>query len=111
MKQTVKIIASLCLIPTLNAFAAEPEIVEEEIVVTVSVDATPEEAYSEIRKQARRACSVRAYQEHTHTRQVAACKSQFVADAVEAFERPGLAALHQERTGEQVTQLADVGNQ
>jgi len=110
MQQIVKVFAFVCLISTLNVFAAEPEVVEEVFIITLSPNATPEEAYSEIRKQARRACSARAYQEHTHIRYVAACKRQFVADAVEAFDRPGLAALHQERTGDQARQLADSGN-
>lgn len=101
MKHFAKIIGALCLVTALNVVAEGPEIVEEVIVITLSPGASPEEAYSEIRKQARHACDTRAIEAHRHIRHEAACKRQFVADAVAAFNRPELTALHQERTGDQ----------
>lgn len=109
MKYLAKIIGTLCLIPVLDAIAEGPEIVEEVVVIKLSPGASPEEAYSEIRKQARHACTTRAIEPHRHLRYEAACKRQFVADAVVAFDRPELTALHRERVGGQTAQLAEIG--
>jgi UrcA family protein len=74
--------------------------------ISIPGDADAAEAYEAIGQAARGACASRAIYAHQQRVRERECRMQFTADAVAAFDRPALTALHLERIAGQSRQLA-----
>lgn len=85
---------------------ADPRIVEEEVTLRISKDATAEQVYVLLWTRANDVCESRAVYPHKNLSGEAQCRQQFVQDAVSAINRPALTALHRERIGSEEIMLA-----
>jgi UrcA family protein len=109
MRTIIHTLAALGIAAASQAALAAPDVQYEAVRIHVDEDATPAQVYTEIHKQARRACESRAIYPHRQLKRELECKKRIVDDAVAAFDRPNLTALHRERSGVQTGQLADAG--
>jgi hypothetical protein len=85
--------------------------VQETVRLSIPAEVSAEEAYAMIRTKAGGACASRAIYAHQQRVRRKACEREFVADAVAAFDRRALTALHLERTGGPARQLAEAGTE
>lgn len=101
---------SFLAVLTLQAFCelalAEPRMVEEEVTLRYSKQATAEQIYLLIGIKANQVCDSRAIYPHLNLSGEAQCRKQFIHDAVSAIDRPKLTALHRESIGIDAITLA-----
>lgn len=105
MIQRISLLTALIVIAPAQLLLADQKIVEEEVTLRFSKQATPEDIYLMIRKKANRACDSRAVYPHLNLAGEAQCRRQFIHDAVSAIDRPRLTALHHSRTGSKAPDL------
>jgi UrcA family protein len=107
MKHQLPIAMSLILAAASPAAQAETDTSQVDVRLSVPADATAEEIYGEIKRTAARACRTNPVYAHGRLDRERACREDFVARAVVGVNRDTLTALHFERTGDEVPDLAD----
>ena len=106
MKQHLPIAISLIFGALCPAAQAEPDTNHVEVRLSLPADASADEIYAEIERTAARACRTNPVYAHGRLDRERACRQEFVARAVVGADRDSLTALHFERTGNRVSDLA-----
>jgi UrcA family protein len=106
MKRQLLIVMSLFLGALCPTAQAEPETRGVDVRLSFAADASAQDIYGEIKRNAARACRTNPAYVHGRLDRERSCREEFVARAVVALDRDALTAWHLEHAGNNAPALA-----